>query len=86
MELKTWLLSNPWVFRVAAGFVVVYLVGSVVMGVVNGYFDVKERPTEPMEWCHVHGFFRKKHVLPFMNTTICPRCYKDAWQKAEKGR
>ena len=49
----------------------------------EAWMDVVRRPTEPMEWCHVHGFFRKKHTLPFMNTTICPMCYNAAWKKAE---
>lgn len=53
-------------------------------GAVEGYWDAQKRPAEPMEWCHKHGFFRKKHVLEFMDTTVCPRCYQEAWKKVEK--
>jgi len=52
-------------------------------GALEGYMDAKQRPAEPMEWCHKHGFFRKKHVLDFMETTVCPRCYYEAFKKAE---
>ena len=49
------------------------------------YMDFKGRPREPMEWCHKHGFFRRKHALAFMSTTVCPRCYMEAWKQAEAG-
>lgn len=52
----------------------------------QAYIDFKARPREPMEWCHKHGFFRRKHALPFMNTTICPRCYMEAWNNASEGK
>jgi hypothetical protein len=57
----------------------------VLSGVAQAYLEFKERPREPMGWCHRHGFFRKKHLLPFMSTTVCPRCYMEAWNNAEKG-
>jgi len=66
-----------------------WIVGIILVGLYLGsalaeaWFDVRQRPTEEMEWCHVHGAFRKKHCLPFLNTTICPMCYNAAWKKAE---
>lgn len=53
-------------------------------GVVEGFMDAKKRPAEPMEWCYKHGFFRKEHVLQFMDVTVCPRCYHEAFEKAER--
>lgn len=67
---------------VSAG-VVVFLVWS-FSGALDAYFDFKTMPKEPMEWCHVHGAFSRKHVMPIMNTTVCPVCFKEAWDKAGK--
>lgn len=53
-------------------------------GAVEGYLDAKQRPTQPMELCHVHGPFLKKHALDFMDISVCPRCYQDSWKKVEK--
>lgn len=68
----------------------VFLIGLAVFaiwlitGVVEGVLDAQKRPTEPMEWCYKHGFFRKKHVLEFMGCTVCPRCYYQAFKDVEK--
>lgn len=58
----------------------------VLTAIPQAYLDFKARPREPMEWCGKHGFFRRKHALPFMNTTICPRCYMEAWNNADQGK
>jgi hypothetical protein len=69
-----------WWVWVLLGLMVVYL-GSAV---VEAFVDIRGRPTEPMAWCHKHGMFRKKHVLPWMGTEICPMCYYSAWKDAER--
>lgn len=66
---------------ITLAFLIVWL-GS---GAVEGYMDAKRRPAEAMEWCHKHGAFRKKHVLEFAETTVCPRCYYEAFKKVENG-
>ncbi len=68
--------------------IVVLVVGAVYIlsAIPQAYAEFKTRPREPMQWCHQHGYFRKKHVLPFMGTTVCPRCYMEAWNKAEAGK
>lgn len=53
-------------------------------GAIEGFMDAQKRPTEKMEWCYKHGFFRQKHVLQFAETTVCPRCYHEAFKKVEK--
>ena len=63
--------------------ITVAVVALFVIAYIDAWSDVKNRPREPMEWCHIHGPFRRGHSLPFFGTTICPRCYKDALQKAE---
>jgi hypothetical protein len=50
------------------------------------YMEFKGRPREKMEWCNKHGLIRRQHALPFMSTTICPRCYMEAWNQADKGK
>lgn len=57
----------------------------ILSAIPQAYAEFKTRPREPMSWCHHHGYFRKKHVLPFLGTTVCPRCYMEAWNKAEAG-
>ena len=52
-------------------------------GPLEALIDVKRRPRKPMEWCHKHGYFLRDHALPFMTTTICPICYREAWKKSE---
>ena len=56
----------------------------VISGAVQGWLEVKSKPRAKMEWCHKHGLFEEKHVLRFVgDSKICPRCYMDAWNKAE---
>lgn len=73
-----------WALKVITGFLVAYAV-YLLSAIPAAYFEFKERPREPMDWCHRHGFFRKKHALPFFTTTVCPQCYLETWKKAEKG-
>jgi hypothetical protein len=54
----------------------------ILSAIPQAWLEFKERPREKMEWCHKHGFYRRKHVLPFMGTTVCPRCYLEAWNTA----
>lgn len=49
------------------------------------YAEFKGKPREKMEWCSKHGLIRRQHALPFMTTTICPRCFREAWNAAERG-
>ena len=58
----------------------------ILSAIPQAFVDFKARPREPMEWCHKHGFFRRKHALAFMSTTICPRCYMEAWNNADSGK
>lgn len=56
-------------------------------GIIDGYYKFKSMPNGgEMFWCHKHGAFSKKHVLPLLSTTVCPRCYREAWKNAESGK
>lgn len=72
-------MSHGWIAGLMIGVPAVIWVGAAV---VQGYADFKSKPREPMEWCHKHGAFRKKHALLFHETTVCPRCYHEAWNNA----
>lgn len=83
MELIGFLRSH-W-FSIAVSLVSVYTIW-VGIGVMETIAEVKNRPREPMFWCHKHGHFRRKHVLPIPGMTdVCPMCYREAWDKAEQG-
>lgn len=72
---------------IVLGVVLLAMFGAYILSAVpQAYAEFKERPREPMEWCYKHGYFRKKHTLPFMGTTICPRCYMEAWNNADSGK
>lgn len=72
--------------------IAIWLTLLLLHAIAGGWVDGKERirtsPREPMEWCHKHGFFRLKHVLtlPIGGTTvtICPKCYLQSIQQAQK--
>jgi hypothetical protein len=62
---------------------VLTLVLWVLSGPLEAMLDIKSRPRKDMYWCSRHGAFREEHCLRFMDTAMCPRCYKEAWDKAE---
>ena len=64
--------------------------------VLEAWMDTRKRPREKMYWCHVHGYIRKKHLLPLfpdMKKTngepfaVCPLCYKHTvYDELNKGK
>lgn len=73
---------------IGATVVILAVIGWVLWtlsGVYEGYLDAQNRPKETMFWCHKHGMFRQKHVLPVPGmTNVCPICFKESWDKAGK--
>lgn len=70
-------------WKLMIGILAIYAI-YILSAIPQAYAEFKQRPREPMEWCHKHGFYRRKHTLPFMGTTICPKCYLEAWNNAPK--
>lgn len=66
---------------------------AVVSAILDAYMEVNQAPTEPMLWCHKHGFYREKYALDLfpgahekaLNKKACPFCYKAAvWGNVDK--
>lgn len=51
----------------------------------DAYYEVQNKPKEPMMWCWKHGMVRMGHALDLGYTKVCPLCYKDAMEQAEQG-
>jgi hypothetical protein len=70
-------------YGILIGLILFVLGVAVVSTVVEAYVDFKNKPREPMFWCHKHGYFRMKHTLPLFpelggkaeNSHMCPTCY-----------
>lgn len=84
--LEFWYHYHIAVILLVVSLILAAIVLAAFTGMIEAYLDVRARPKEEMEWCHKHGYFRKKHCLVFMGVTVCPMCYKDSWDKAEERR
>lgn len=70
--------------------VVLIVLGALISAgsaVLEAWLDVRNRPTEPMTHCHVHGPFRSKYAIKLFpglgtNVEVCPICYYDKVFKA----
>ena len=90
MLILKWMLHH-WVFLTL--FSILVIVSQIGIVMLDAWLEIKKAPTEPMSWCHKHGYFRKQHTLPLFpelggtaeNANFCPTCYYDmVWKNPDK--
>ena len=64
----TWIVIGILLIILVVGLYFLYVY-------VEAKLEVKASPREEMFMCDVHGAFRKKHVIKFLDYEMCPRCF-----------
>jgi hypothetical protein len=61
----------------------------IILGIIacNAYQEVHNAPKDgTMLYCPVHGPLRRKHVLTFLSSPVCWKCWAEKVEAARKGR